>query len=104
MAANATEKSKTLKTKEENLGIAAANLKIGEKDKEILIDDYSKMKVKILEEYSLCIGELKTHECVYDERKKIAKRIMEDGTEIEAKPEKFEKIVKAIRNKGKDRD
>ena len=87
------------KTKEkENLGPALLTIQIG--DKELNIGSFAIMANGDVYKDPFNIGDLHTHECVYDERKKIAKRILEDGTEVEADIEKFEKIA----NKRKDKE
>ncbi len=101
MATN-VEKSKTKKT---NCGAGVLSIEFG--DKELLqVAQFAMIANEDVKENSLIIGELKTHECVYDNRKKIAKRIMEDGTEIEVNGEsieKFAKIAEKIRkNQEKD--
>ena len=86
------------KTKEKNnLGPAMITINMG--DKELNIGTYAIFDNGKVWEDSLNIGPLETHECVFNESKKVAKRILtgKDGSkqEIKVNPDSLEKFKKA---------
>ena len=100
MATNVDNSTKT----KEKVGPASVTVSFGE-DKELKIGSFSILDNGDVLENPLKIGELKVHECIYDESKNIAKRNItgEDGSkkEVKVKPESIEKFKRAAEEQAK---